>query len=239
MDVIYSSKQKNLCLVFEYFEYDLRKFLKSRTQTLTEQEIKVILFQILNGVNYCHNNKVIHRDLKPQNILIDNECNIKLADFGLARLLPLPLKTITPEIETVWYRAPEVLLGQEKYSFSVDMWAVGCIFAELITRRPLLMGNGFEIEQIFKIFEYFGTPTLSEWETLGHLGNFKVTFPKWKKTDNIRKNFTYRIGDLGADLLEKMLCYDPNKRITAQLALLHPYFKDLASDEVLKCTLPH
>lgn len=90
--------------------------------------------------------------MKPQNILIDQEGNVKIADFGLARLLMIPIKTLTHEVETLWYRAPEILLGQKRYTFSVDMWAVGCIFAELYMKRPLFLGSGYEIEQIFKIF---------------------------------------------------------------------------------------
>ena len=93
-------------MVFEYFEYDLRRYLQSRTNDLPEYDIKLTVYQILNGVAFCHSRKIMHRDLKPQNILIDTKGNIKIADFGLARLLPIPLKTLTHEIETVWYRAP-------------------------------------------------------------------------------------------------------------------------------------
>lgn len=149
--------------------------MQSRTGDLSEYDIKLTVYQILNGVAFCHSRKIMHRDLKPQNILIDlkgipliHVGNIKIADFGLARLLPIPLKTLTHEIETVWYRAPEILLGQQKYSFSVDIWAVGCIFAELIQRKALFPGNGYEVEQIFKIFEYLGTPQLNEWESLSN-----------------------------------------------------------------------
>ena len=107
--------------------------------------------------------------------------NVKIADFGLARLLMIPIKTLTHEVETLWYRAPEILLGQKRYTFSVDMWAVGCIFAELYMKRPLFLGNGYEIEQIFKIFEIMGTPSTSYWTNAAELPDFKATFPKWKK----------------------------------------------------------
>ena len=93
----------------------------------------------------------------------------------------IPLKTLTHEIETLWYRAPEILLGQAKYTFAVDMWAVGCIFAELVLKKPLFMGSGYEIEQIFRIFETLGTPTLEYWPKLKELPDYKLTFPKWTK----------------------------------------------------------
>lgn len=134
-DKYYQPKEKNLKIIFDYYDYDLKKFLKTKDQ-LPELTIKNIMKQILSGVSYCHNKKILHRDLKPQNILLDSGGskltilgNVKLADFGLARVLLLPLKTLTKEVQTIWYRAPEVLLGNNKYSFGVDMWAVGCIFA--------------------------------------------------------------------------------------------------------------
>jgi serine/threonine protein kinase len=99
------------------------------------------LYQLVNGVNYCHSRRIIHRDLKPQNLLVDRVGNLKIADFGLARAFGIPIKTLTHEIETLWYRAPEVLLGQKQYSLGVDIWAVGCIFAELIEKKPMFNGD--------------------------------------------------------------------------------------------------
>jgi len=100
--------------------------------TINNYQIKLFLYQLISGVNYCHSRRIIHRDLKPQNLLVDRSGNLKIADFGLARAFGIPIKTLTHEIETLWYRAPEVLLGQKQYSLGVDIWAVGCIFAELI-----------------------------------------------------------------------------------------------------------
>ena len=127
------------------------------------------MFQLINGINFCHSRRIIHRDLKPQNLLIDkngikfsNTGDLKIADFGLARAFGIPIKTLTHEIQTLWYRAPEVLLGQNQYSLGVDIWAVGCIFAELIEKKPLFTGDS-EIDQIFKIFQFHGTPTPKEW----------------------------------------------------------------------------
>lgn len=93
----------------------------------------------------------------------------------------IPVKTLTHEVETLWYRAPEILLGQQRYTFSVDMWAVGCIFAELYIKKPLFLGNGYEIEQIFKIFEMMGTPSANYWPNLSNLPDYKASFPKWNQ----------------------------------------------------------
>jgi cyclin-dependent kinase len=130
--------------------------------------------------------------LKPQNLLIDKEGNLKLADFGLARAIGLPVRTYTHEIVTLWYRAPEILLGQKHYSTSVDMWSVGCIFAEMATMSPLFPGTSHwpdifmlnllgdsEIDEIFKIFRILGTPTEETWPGLTDLPDYKPDFPKW------------------------------------------------------------
>ena len=115
--------------MFEYVDYDLKKYLSEHKHTMTSYDVKLFMFQIINGLNYCHSRRIIHRDLKPQNLLIDKAGNLKIADFGLARAFGIPIKTLTHEIETLWYRAPEVLLGQKQYSLGVDIWAVGCIFS--------------------------------------------------------------------------------------------------------------
>ena len=121
----------------------------------------------------------MHRDLKPQNLLVDNNGVIKLADFGLARAFGLPIKTNTHEVVTLWYRAPEILLGQKQYSTPVDTWSVGCIFAEMAQRKALFTGDS-EIDQIFKIFQVMGTPNETHWKDALKLSDFKATFPKWK-----------------------------------------------------------
>jgi cyclin-dependent kinase 2 len=158
--------------VFEYAEQDLKKYLSANKSTLTHTQIKRIMFQLINGINFCHSHRIIHRDLKPQNLLIDRHSTptrhsdvLKIADFGLARAFSIPIKTLTHEIETLWYRAPEVLLGQKEYSLGVDIWAIGCIFAELVEKKPLFCGDS-EIDQIFKIFQFHGTPTIKDWQNI-------------------------------------------------------------------------
>ncbi|XP_074900673.1 cyclin-dependent kinase 3 isoform X2 [Buteo buteo] len=130
LDVIHS--QKKLYLVFEYLNQDLKKYMdSSRTGELPLSLVKNYLFQLLQGVSFCHSHRVIHRDLKPQNLLINEAGAIKLADFGLARAFGVPLRTYTHEVVTLWYRAPEILLGCKYYSTAVDIWSIGCIFAEM------------------------------------------------------------------------------------------------------------
>ena len=164
---------KKLYLVFEFLELDLKKYMESlsvedggrgkplpdgsseylATLGLGPDVVRKFLWQMCQGIRYCHMRRVLHRDLKPQNLLIDRDGNLKLADFGLARAFGVPLRTYTHEVVTLWYRAPEILLGGRQYSTGVDMWSIGCIFAEMVTRRPLFPGDS-EIDQIFKIFQY-------------------------------------------------------------------------------------
>jgi serine/threonine protein kinase len=159
-------------MIFEYSDFDLRKLLMMRK--LTEAECLNYLRQILSGLLMCHSNRIIHRDLKPQNILIDDRGNVKIADFGLARGFTVPFPELTHEVVTLWYRAPEILLGQASYTPSVDIWSVGCIYAEMLMGKPLFEGE-CEIGQLFKIFRVLGTPNESVWAGVSSLPEFKRT----------------------------------------------------------------
>lgn len=128
--------------MFEYLEFDLKKYLKAKGGILTNQQIKSFTYQILQALVYLHSNRIFHRDLKPQNLLIDSTGTIlKLADFGLARAFCFPKKTYTHEVVTLWYRCPEILLGMKQYSLGVDIWSTGCIFAEMCMKRALFSGD--------------------------------------------------------------------------------------------------
>lgn len=209
---------EKLCLVFEFLDYDLKKFMDAQKIVLPAKTVKIFLFQILNAISYCHSQRILHRDLKPQNILIDQENTVKLADFGLARAYYLPIRTYTHEVITLWYRAPEILLGQQIYSGAVDIWSVGCIFYEMAQRKPLFYGDS-EIDQIFKIFQILGTPNENIWKGINDLPDFKTSFPKWKKKDIAA--LASNLDPLGIDLLEKMIALDPLGRISAREALEH------------------
>ena len=216
--------EKKLYLVFEYMDHDLKRFLDINNGPLTPELVKSYLFQILIAINFCHSKRILHRDLKPQNLLIDKDGIIKVADFGLARSFGVPIKTLTHEILTLWYRAPEILLGQKEYSTPVDMWSIGLIFYEMAHRKPLFAGD-CEIDQIFKIFQMFGTPNEKTWPGVSKLPEFKLTFPQFKgKGINA---YNRNIDNIGLDLLSKMIQLDPSKRISAKQALQHPYFNEL------------
>ncbi|KAL9320577.1 hypothetical protein ACSQ67_012416 [Phaseolus vulgaris] len=181
-DVVHS--EKRLYLVFEYLDLDLKKHMDSSPEFVKDpRQVKMFLYQILCGIAYCHSHRVLHRDLKPQNLLIDRRTNsLKLADFGLARAFGIPVRTFTHEVVTLWYRAPEILLGSRHYSTPVDVWSVGCIFAEMVNRRPLFPGDS-EIDELFKIFRILGTPNEETWPGVTALPDFKSTFPKWPPKD--------------------------------------------------------
>ncbi|XP_013784754.1 cyclin-dependent kinase 2-like isoform X1 [Limulus polyphemus] len=223
LDVIHS--EKKLYLVFEYLNQDLKKLMDSApTSGLPLPLVKSYLWQLLQGIAYCHSHRVLHRDLKPQNLLIDKEGNIKLADFGLARAFGVPLRSYTHEVVTLWYRAPEILLGAKFYSTPVDVWSMGCIFAEMLTRRALFPGDS-EIDQLFRVFRTLGTPDEDTWPGVTKLPDYKSSFPKWKAQD--MNKLVPNLDLDGQDLLLKMLKYEPNHRISAKSALSHRYFRDV------------
>ncbi|EGD76038.1 cmgc/cdk/pctaire protein kinase [Salpingoeca rosetta] len=138
---------------------------------ISMNNVKLFLFQLLRGLDYCHSRKVLHRDLKPQNLLINQYGELKLADFGLARAKSFPIKTYSHEVVTLWYRPPDVLLGSVNYSGNIDMWGVGCIFAEMICGRPLFPGQE-DWEQLSIIFELLGSPNETTWPELTSLPQF-------------------------------------------------------------------
>ncbi|KAH7692427.1 [RNA-polymerase]-subunit kinase protein [Dioscorea alata] len=224
LDVVHC--EKHIYLVFEYMDLDLKKYINSCPDYVKDPRIiKKFLYQILDALSYCHSHRVLHRDLKPQNLLIDKRSkSVKLADFGLARGFGLPVRTFTHEVITLWYRAPEILLGSRHYSTPADVWSVGCIFAEMVNMRPLFPGDS-EIDELFKIFSVLGTPDEESWPGVTSLPDFKAAFPKWSP-----KNLATVVPKLdaaGIDLLSKMLLISPIKRITAREALQHEYFKDI------------
>ncbi|KAK6181670.1 hypothetical protein SNE40_009480 [Patella caerulea] len=223
LDVIHS--EMKLYLVFEYLNQDLKKYMDMAPPSgLASQLVKSYMFQLLQGIAFCHAHRVLHRDLKPQNLLIDMQGNIKLADFGLARAFGVPVRTYTHEVVTLWYRAPEILLGSRFYSTPVDVWSLGCIFAEMITRRPLFPGDS-EIDQLFRIFRTLGTPDETTWPGISQLPDFKTTFPRWPSQPIA--NVVTILAEEGKDLITKMLYYEPSRRVSAKAALLHPYFSDV------------
>ncbi|XP_052805726.1 cyclin-dependent kinase 2-like [Mya arenaria] len=227
LDVVHS--EKKLYLVFEFLQMDLKKLMDSCPPSgLGENLVRSYLYQLLLGISYCHAHRVLHRDIKPQNLLIDKQGNIKLADFGLARAFGVPVRTYTHEVVTLWYRAPEILLGSKFYSTPVDVWSLGCIFAEMITRRPLFPGDS-EIDQLFRIFRTLGTPDETIWPNVTQLPDFKSSFPKWPQQP-VSSILPHLCPD-GQDLLTKMMKYEPSQRVSAKTALSHPYFSGVVRDK--------
>lgn len=220
-DVI--SQPKKLYLVFEFLEQDLKHLMDKRKTPLTGALLKRFSQQILEGVLFCHTHRIIHRDLKPQNLLVSRDQNIKLADFGLARAFQIPLHTYTHEVVTLWYRPPEILLGEKHYTPAVDLWGVGAIIAEMVSKKALFPGDS-EIDELYRIFRLLGTPNESLWPGVTSLPDYKPVFPTWKPQPLTRDIHTSDQQLL--DLIAKMLVYKPNDRVTAKAALQHPYFED-------------
>lgn len=212
----------NAFIIMEYCEYDLKSILNSKIK-FSGFQIKYIMKQLIRGMKILHENWVIHRDLKTSNILLNKKGIVKICDFGLARTLPSPGNILTQGVVTLWYRAPEILLGQDYYKTAVDVWSVGCIFAELILNEVLFSGKT-ELDQLSKIFSLLGTPTSEIWLGLHMLPAIqKIKFPI-QPFNNLKKKFYSKIEYAGIDLLQRFLTFDPNKRINLNSALKHPFF---------------
>ena len=160
-EILSGNSVEKVYVVMEYMEHELKQLLDNQKHNFGWAEVKCLLKQLLQGLEYLHSMNIVHRDLKPSNILYNNQGVLKICDFGLSRKFN-PHKPLTPVVVTLWYRAPELLLGQERYTKAVDIWSVGCIFAEMLLREAFLPGKN-ETEQLDLIFRTFGTPNDSQW----------------------------------------------------------------------------
>ncbi|CAB3984768.1 cyclin-dependent kinase 14-like isoform X1 [Paramuricea clavata] len=225
-DIVHT--KDTLMFVFEYLHTDLSHYLEKYPSGLHPHNAKLFLLQLLRGLNYCHDKRILHRDIKPQNLLLSENGELKLADFGLAREKSVPSHTYSNEVVTLWYRPPDVLLGSTEYSTSLDMWGVGCIFGEMLSGRALFQGQKGPSDQLNKIWQLLGTPTKDSWPEV-------VNYPEYSK-GNQTAFYPRRICTIipvfqhdlvGEDLLKRFLRYEPKRRISAEDSLKHPFFQDL------------
>ncbi|KAL6792525.1 serine threonine protein kinase [Trichoderma sp. SZMC 28013] len=222
-----SKPDNSIFLVLEFVEHDLKSILQDMPEPFLSSEVKRLLLQLTSGVAYLHQHYILHRDLKTSNLLLSNRGLLKIADFGMARYVGDPRPKLTQLVVTLWYRAPELLLGTRTYDAAVDMWSVGCIMGELITREPLLQGSN-EVDQISKVFELCGVPTEDSWPGFRRLPNARsLRLPKQSPLASgsvIRARFP-NLTTAGASLLNSLLALDPEKRPTAKEMLEHEYFR--------------
>ncbi|RDW89618.1 kinase-like protein [Coleophoma cylindrospora] len=221
------SKIENIFLVLDFLEHDLKTLLEDMSEPFLNSEIKTLLLQLTSGVNYLHNNWILHRDLKTSNLLLNNRGQLKIADFGMARYFGDPAPKMTQLVVTLWYRSPELLLGAEKYGTAVDMWSIGCIFGELLTKEPLLQGKN-EVDELSKIFELCGIPTEDAWPGFKRLPNARsLKLPKNPATHGsvLRARFPF-LTSAGSSLLTSLLALNPAKRPSAKEMLDHPFFAE-------------
>ncbi|XP_053993743.1 cyclin-dependent kinase 3-like isoform X2 [Hylaeus volcanicus] len=257
LDVIHCDN--NLFLVFELCDTDLRHFMKQQADLLRVEKnqlnlinkpflplpkIKSITRQIVSALSFCHSRRIMHRDLKPQNILLNmNGCVAKLGDLGLARSFTDGAQLMTNEVVTLWYRAPELLLGDHHYTCSLDIWSLGCIIAEMFTGKPLFYG-ACETDTLLSVFQILGTPieppllkdvhakrnnviNHAIWKGVSKLSYYQNLFPQWTQNPSVTlKKIIPYASDSVLDLLIKLLQYDPKCRLPAREILKHPWFSE-------------
>mmetsp|Transcript_12718 Transcript_12718/g.20559 ORF Transcript_12718/g.20559 Transcript_12718/m.20559 type:complete len:310 (+) Transcript_12718:158-1087(+) len=221
LDVFALTTPVSINMVMEFCPFDLKKVIDMNDLLLEEADIKSYMQMMLRGTAEMHKLWVLHRDLKPDNLLIGDDRQLKLADFGLARIVGDPDEEISYLVVTLPYRSPELLFGAKEYGVGVDIWSIGCIMAELMIRRIFLPGMSDE-DQLGKIFYMFGTPTEAEWPKMKSLNKF-MQFTKHDAVD-LRQVFGAYSKE-SIDLLKKLMEINPAKRITASEALEHDYFK--------------
>jgi len=224
--------EDKLFMVLECLSKDLKSLLRSfNGKHIPTKLIKSLTYQLILGIEYCHSNRILHRDLKPQNLLIDVNGKLKLCDFGLARATNKQQKPYTREVVTLWYRCPEILLGSKMYDVGVDTWAIACIFLEILLRRPFFPGDS-EIDQLYHIFRKVGTPNNNNWPGVEKLPFYSKCFPKWTGT-NMSSIIDEKIFSHNAiDLVTKIMKINPADRLLANEIRDHPYFNGI--DALLK-----
>lgn len=239
IDVVVGRDLNSMFLVMKYCEQDLASLIDHMKVPFTESQVKCIMLQLLDGLKYMHDHFVIHRDLKVSNLLLTDKGCLKIADFGLARAAGEPTKPLTPKVVTLWYRAPEILFGDETYTTALDMWSVGCIFGEVLNNKPLLPGKS-EANQVELIVNLLGSPNDDIWPGFSSLPLAKKLNFSQQPYNNLNQKFHW-LSDEGSKLLNEFLMYNPKKRISAAKALRSVYFrqKPLPVDPELMPTYPH
>lgn len=244
-------ENKSIYMIFEFFEHDLLQIIHfhshPETRPIPEQTVKSLIWQVLNGVTFLHKNWIFHRDLKPANIMVSSDGVVKIGDLGLARKFNNPLQSLytgDKVVVTIWYRAPELLLGSRHYTPAIDLWAVGCILAELLSLRPIFKGEEAKIDmsnkklipfqknQLQKIFEILGTPSSEVWPTILKYPDYYAFQQQFLQNNSTiyQPNLTSWYKMIGGknkqclSLLRDLLEYDPCTRVTADDALVHLYF---------------
>lgn len=223
---------EDIYIVQDLMETDLHRIIYSR-QTLTIDHIQYFVYQILRGLKYIHSSNVLHRDLKPSNLLLNSNCDLKICDFGLSRGVEDEQKgELTEYVVTRWYRAPEIMLACQEYTKAIDIWSVGCIFAELLARSPLFPGEDY-IAQLRLICEKLGRPSDKDLEfvTSERAKKFMLSLPRNPPTSQAVLFPNYKGETDAMDLLMKMLAFDPATRITIEQALEHPFLESLHNEE--------
>lgn len=254
--VFLSHSDRKVWLLFDYAEHDLWHIIKfhrtakqSKKQiTFPKAMVKSLLYQILAGIHYLHSNWVLHRDLKPANILVmgdgPDRGRVKIADMGFARLFNAPLKPLAdldPVVVTFWYRAPELLLGARHYTKAIDIWAIGCIFAELLTSEPIFhcrqedikTSNPYHQDQLDRIFNVMGFPQEKEWEDIRKMPEYPTLVKEFKRSNystcslaKYMDKFKIKNDSKAFLLLQKLLLMDPTKRVSSEVAMQDSYFTD-------------
>ena len=212
-------------LVFEFMVSDLSEVIKDASRPLTDPEIKSYMLMLLKGVSHLHKNKIMHRDLKPANLLISAEGRLKIADFGLSRIQEGSVgRQYSHQVATRWYRPPELLYGSRNYTEGVDLWAVGCVFGELLNNCPLFPGEN-DIDQLGIVIRNLGTPSEQSWPGLSLLPDYsKITFPDCQGVSY--RDMIPEAEPSAVNLLSKFVLYDSDKRLSASQAQRHYYFHE-------------
>lgn len=228
---LFFSERHELCLVMEHCKMDLSQFLEQRANQMDVDLIRRFAFQMVSGLSYMHSQRLLHRDLKPQNILVTHELNIKIGDLGLGKEHALPIREEqTTQIVTLWYRSPELLLGTQAYAGKVDVWSLGCIIAEMARKQPLFSGQS-EWEMLVDILRLLGAPQPPH--PITQLEHWNLRFPKFKATQGQLQRAMGALSahQSGCQLVRNMLDLDARKRLNAKRLLRHPFFDGMRETE--------